>query len=403
MKRSSGQAVAFDVEETTVKKLSKIEEAGGKLASQFDEDKLMKSVLSNDKKTIDDGKLIAESINHGISAFTPDLAFENITKNFTIAKQLYGEKLIRLLAGYNPNYIAKNLGIPEFQKELRGSIARKIEELKENKALDSEGRITDKGVELASLILYTEELDHILPKGILGTKFHKKAAHYGDKEDARDYRKGDRYRDFAVKRTVKKAIRRGHATIEERDIQTFVRQSKGSVCIIYGMDASGSMKGKKIEAAKKAGIALAYKAISEKDKVGLIVFGSEVKDFIPPTTDFPFLLREITKVRASRQTDFTQMIQKAIGMFPRERVTKHLMLLTDALPTVGEKPEEDTLKAVSEARSSGITVSIVGINLDRQGTQFAEKIAQLGEGRLYIVKSLENVDRIMLEDYYSVV
>jgi len=98
------------------------------ILSQFDEDKLMKSVLSNDKKTIDDGKLIAESINQGISAFTPDLAFENITKNFTIAKQLYGEKLIRLLAGYNPNYIAKNLGIPEFQKELDMCIKIPVDE-----------------------------------------------------------------------------------------------------------------------------------------------------------------------------------------------------------------------------------------------------------------------------------
>ncbi len=403
MRKSSAKAMAFDIEQTHIKEISKAEEAKGKLASQFDEDKLMKSVLSNDKKTIDDGKLIAESINQGISSFTPDMAFENITKNFTIAKQLYGEKLIRLLAGYNPNYIAKNLGIPEFQKELRNSIAKNIEELKEKKILDREGRITDKGVELASLILYTEELDHILPKGVLGNKIHKKASHYGDKEDYRDYRKGDRYKDFAVKRSVKKAIRRGHKTIEEHDLQTYVRQSKGSVYVIYGLDASGSMKGKKIETAKKAGIALAYKAISEKDKVGLIVFGSEVKDFIAPTTDFPFLLREITKIRASRQTEFTQMIKKAIEMFPREKVTKHLILLTDGLPTVGEKPEEETLKAVSAARSNDITVSMVGINLDRQGKQMAEKIAQMGEGRVYVVKNLENVDKIILEDYYSVI
>jgi len=158
-----------------------------------------------------------------------------------------------------------------------------------------------------------------------------------------------------------------------------------------------------VKSAKKAGIALAYKAISEKDKVGLITFGSEVKDFIAPTLDFPFLLREITKIRASRQTEFTNMIRKAIELFPRERVTKHLILLSDALPTVGEKPEEDTLKAISAAKSSGITVSLVGINLDRQGKQMAEKIAQMGEGRVYVVKNLENVDKIILEDYYSVI
>ena len=37
--------------------------------------------------------------------------------------------------------------------------------------------------------------------------------------------------------------------------------------IIYGLDASGSMKGNKLKAAKKAGIALAFKAIEEKNTV----------------------------------------------------------------------------------------------------------------------------------------
>ena len=34
--------------------------------------------------------------------------------------------------------------------------------------------------------------------------------------------------------------------------------------------------------------------------------------------------------------------------------------------------------------------------------KLAEKIVQLGEGRLYIVKNLEELDKIILEDYYSV-
>ena len=45
---------------------------------------------------------------------------------------------------------------------------------------------------------------------------------------------------------------------------------------------------------------------------------------------------------------------------------------------------------------------MIGINLDGKGRKLAEKIAEIGEGRLYVVRDLENVDGIVLEDYYSI-
>lgn len=389
----------LDVE---IKEKSEAEETEGSLKSQAQEDKLMRSVLDNDKETIDDGKLISDAINQGISSFTPDLAFEQMTKNFTVAKQIFGEKLIKMLSGYDADYIKKNIKIPEFQKELYGAIKKKIERLKKKKLLDKQGFLTDTGVDLASIILYTEELDNIVPKGMLGERVHKKLSHYGETGDSRIFHKGDRYKDLDIRKTIKTATRRGHSKISNDDLKTFERRKKGSIDIIYAIDASGSMKGEKIEMSKKAGIALAYKAINHNDKVGLIVFGNEVKESIAPTLNFMKLMKEITRIQASKETDFVIMIEKAIELFPNRHSTKHLVLLTDAMPTVGDNPEKDTLKLAGEARSKGITLSLVGINLDRKNVKFAEEMVRVGGGRLYLVKNIKNLDKIILEDYYSV-
>ena len=389
-------------EELQVKELSKAEELTGKLSFQQLEDKLMHSVLENDKKVIDSGKLISDAINQGMSSFSPDLMFEQLVKSYTMAKQIYGESIIRLVSGYEPDYVKKNIGIPEFQKELKEKIQQKISELKEDEFLNKDNSLSEKGIELASLVLYFEELDKIVPKGIIGEKISKKSFIYGEKENSRLYKKGDRYRDIALKKSVKLAIRRGHANFDNKDLQVHEKQSKGQTYIVYALDASGSMKGKKIEACKKAGIALAYKAINEKDKVGLIVFGDKVKEVVEPTLDFTRLLKEITKIRASKETDIVATLQKAIELFPSEKITKHLILLTDALPTKGDEPEKSTLEEVSNAKSKGITISLIGINLDSKGKKLAERIVELGEGRLYVVRNLENVDKIVLEDYYSV-
>jgi hypothetical protein len=75
--------------------------------------------------------------------------------------------------------------------------------------------------------------------------------------------------------------------------------------------------------------------------------------------------------------------------------------LTDALPTTGKDPEKEVLDEVANAKNSKVTISIVGINLDEKGTRFAEKIVELGSGKLYICKDIEDLDQIVLEDYYS--
>jgi len=393
--------IYFDTDQEIQEK-EEIQELTGKLSFQNVENKLMHSVLENDKETIEKGKLISDSINQGFQSFTPDLLYQQLVKSYSMAKHIYGPSLLKLASGYNPDYIKKNINIPEFRKELKFRIEKNIDALKEQGFLDNDNTISEKGIELASLVMYFEELDKLIPKGILGEKIHKKTSIYGSKEDSRAYKKGDRYRDIAIKKSAKIAIRRGHNKLDKKDLRVYERQSKGQSYIVYALDASGSMKGKKIDACKKAGIALAYKAIDEKDKVGLIVFGSEIKTIVEPTNDFSFLLKSIVSARASRQTDFVAMLRKSIELFPTNDITKHLILITDALPTIGKEPEKETLQEASMAKNKGITISLIGINLDEKGKKLAEKIVELGEGKLYAVKDVENVDQVVLEDYYSI-
>lgn len=360
--------------------------------------KIIKDVFSNKKNITEDGKLIRDSINQGVN-FNPDLIFEQLVKNYSMAEKIYGKSIIRKLANYNPNYIEKNISIPEFQKELKEVIDNNVEKLKEKGLLNDDNSISEKGLELASLILYKDELDNIMPRGIFGEKIHKKHFIYGDKQDIKAYKKQDRYRDIAIKKSVKLAIRRKHKSLQKNDLKSFERQSKGSINIIYALDASGSMKGDKIDTCKKAGIALAYKAIDEKDKVGLVVFNSEIKTSIPPTDDFITLLKEITKIRALKETNIALTIKKSIELFPATDSTKHLILITDAMPTIDK---EDTLEAASLARSNNITISLVGVKLNDKAKKLAEKLTNIGEGNLYIVKDLKELDKIVLEDYYSV-
>jgi len=383
-------------QEKIVKSSDDINEYSGKLETQSEEDKLMKSVLESEEETINDGRLLADAITQGVGFFTPDIMFENLVKDYKTAKNLYGEVIIRELTGYSSDYVKKNINIPEFKKEMNKKIRENIEDLKQKGLVDKEGKISDKGFLLSSIVLYTEELDHLLPKGF-GEKEKKEKSVYGEKGEVVDYKK-TRYRDLAIRKSIKNALRRGHRDLKKEDLKVFERKGRGKISIIYGIDASGSMKGLKLKTAKKAGIALSFKAINEKNKVGLLVFGSEIKKSVEPTNDFLHILKKLSEISASKETDISKTILRALELFPKKE-TKHLVLLTDAIPTKGESPEKQTLEAASLARDQGVTISVIGINLEKEGAKLAEKIVEIGQGRLYRVRDLENLDSVVLEDY----
>lgn len=370
-----------------------IEELSGNM-SQQDQQKLMNSVMEGDKT--DDAKIVLNALNHGIFSFNPDQMFEQLVQNYQEAEKLYGEGFLRYVDASE-----RDMRFPEVQRNVKEKIREKLGELQQSGFIGEDMEVTEKGVAFASLSLYMEELDQLQAKGLLGEKFHKRSSHYGEKIDIKKYQRGDRYKDLALKRSIKQAIRHHHKELSEEDLQVFKRESKGAIHMIYGLDASGSMKGKKVETCKKAGVALAFKAIQEHDKVGLIVFGTEVQDTIAPTSDFLLLLHAMTKIRAKNKTNMRDTILKSIELFSNEDVTKHLILITDAVPTQGADPRKETLDAAEQARHAGITISMIGISLDKEGESLAQEVTAIGGGKLYSLKQLEDLDRVVLMDYYA--
>ena len=116
-------------------------------------------------------------------------------------------------------------------------------------------------------------------------------------------------------------------------------------------------------------------------------------------------MQEIARIRALEQTDIAATIRKASEMFERgsPEAKKHLIIITDVLPTTGEEPEKNTLEAVSETAASGVTVSVIGISPDEKAKDLAEKIAEVGKGRFIVARNLEDVDVLVLEDYYATI
>ena len=388
--------------ETEIEDTHKGDQLDGHLASDPDHERLAHSVLDVDTDQVPDGMLVEEAGNQNLSAFLPDMMFKDMVKDFKNANKLYGDTIIRALTGYDPRFIDKNINIPEFQRELQKKLKDKAEELQDKGIVSTGGRFSKDAFDAAALFLINEEFTQRQDGySQLGEPVHKAANAAGDKSTIRPFVKGDPYKDVAIRKTIKQAIRRGHTIICEDDLHSFDREARQHVNVVYALDTSGSMKGEKLRLAKRAGVALANRAIRDRNDVGLVLFDTEPRESIPLTTDFFTFARPLAICSPGQETDIALAIEKGIELLYGARGIKHIVLLTDGLHTTSGDPEKAVLEQVSIAASQDITISIVGISLDKLGEDLARAIIDHSNGKLYSVHGAEEFGGVVIADYNS--
>ncbi len=378
-------------DQVKVENLEKLEELEGKLAPSNEEDKLMRSVLENDEQAIKDGHLLQEAASAGLGSFTPDLLFEKLVKDYKEVAEIYGESIIREVTGEDPRTLERNVRIPEFRKILKDQMVQRMKRLQQDGLIDGDFMVTDKGFLLSAMVLIRDELDRLLSAGFGKHEQSIKRDMPSDEVTVQQRR----YKDLHLRKTIGLAMRRGHSSVDIGDLRYKELRSDGKVSLVYCLDASGSMKGKKLALAKRAGVALAYEAIRNGDDVGLVTFGATVETTLAPSKRFLEFVQALVTLKAKRETDIAGAIRSAIPLLTG--TSKHIVLLTDALHTSGAV--DDVLAAAQEAQNRSVTVSIIGIALDTEGRELSQKIVDITEGRFFHVQNLQELDLLILEDY----
>ncbi len=378
------------------------EELDGSLEQNLkdDHERLAHTVLNSDIQNIDEGMIVQEAFNQNVGSFMPDIMFAQMVDNYKNAKKLYGNTLIRELTGYDPRFVDKNVKIPEFQRELKKRLKDSAKDLQEKGIITARGQFTKESLLSAALFLIDEEYQE--KKGhssTFGEHVHFASDMQGEKSFSRPFRKGDRYKDISVKEAIKTAIRRGHKNVHEEDLHTYERESRQEINVIYALDVSGSMKGEKLKLAKKAGVALAHKTIKDRNKVGLVLFGSEIQDHVQLTNDLFTFVSPLTKILPGAETDIALAILESRKLLESAKGIKHIIILTDGLHTTSKDPQKAVLKQVSMASHQEISISVVGINLDDIGMELAQSIVDLSKGRLHGVVESKDIGGVIIADY----
>jgi uncharacterized protein YegL len=146
--------------------------------------------------------------------------------------------------------------------------------------------------------------------------------------------------------------------------------------VLFVLDTSGSMKGRKIEQALGS-LRTCLEGLREGDRFNLVDYASGVRSFAPelvPVDDRSRgdAIRYLEGVRARGGTNIHEALQLAFEQLREARQGRErpegrralIVFLTDGLPTVGERNVERILQAAEEANVRGARVFVLGVGYD---------------------------------------
>lgn len=173
-------------------------------------------------------------------------------------------------------------------------------------------------------------------------------------------------------------------------------QQRPPINVVIVLDKSGSMKGEKIDNARKAAID-AIQRLRADDIVSIVTYDTTVNVLVPATklTDKSVFQQAIERVQAGGGTALFAGVSKGAAeirkFIDQERVNR-IILLSDGLANEGPSSPSELGALGASLMKESISVSTLGLGLDYNEDLMAQLAARSGGNHQFIERATELAD-----------
>ena len=148
--------------------------------------------------------------------------------------------------------------------------------------------------------------------------------------------------------------------------------------VIFILDTSGSMKGKKIEQAQGA-LRFCLNSLNKGDRFNIIDFDDRIESFRSElaevnSANLDEALEFVRKTKAEGGTDINSALLTGLEQITSDNRPNFVIFLTDGLPTVGVTELKDILKNVEDKNNYKTRIFVFGVGYD-VNTHLLDKLA----------------------------
>lgn len=165
--------------------------------------------------------------------------------------------------------------------------------------------------------------------------------------------------------------------------------------VVFVVDRSGSMSGKKIEQAKAA-LRFVLNNLREGDLFNIIAYDSVVESFEPELQRFDDDTRAaalgfVEGIYAGGSTNIDGALKAALGQLHDDSRPNYIVFLTDGLPTVGEKNESRIVQNAKQSNKAHTRVFPFGVGYD-VNSRMLDKLSRACFGQSQFVRPNEDIE-----------
>ena len=173
--------------------------------------------------------------------------------------------------------------------------------------------------------------------------------------------------------------------------------------LVFVLDSSGSMSGKKIQQTKEAARFI-INHLDEKDRFSLIDFDDGVSLFSNELVSANAENREkalkfVSAVEDSGGTNINEVLLKALGIMSQGERPNYILFLTDGQPTVGITGTEEILKNIAAVNTAKSRLFVFGVGYD-VNTELLDKLSTENRGTSVYVGENEDLEAAV-SSYYE--
>lgn len=172
-------------------------------------------------------------------------------------------------------------------------------------------------------------------------------------------------------------------------------EARTSKNIVFVLDRSGSMEGKKIEQAREA-LRFVLNNLRGGDRFNIVAYDSSVETFRPDLQTFNDETRSaaigfVNGIYAGGGTNIGGALGTGLAQFTKAEGPSYLLFLTDGLPTVGETSESKLVALSKQANPGKVRVISFGVGYD-VNSRLLDRLTHEHHGQSEYVRPEENIE-----------
>lgn len=166
--------------------------------------------------------------------------------------------------------------------------------------------------------------------------------------------------------------------------------------VVFVLDRSGSMAGKKIDQAKNA-LGFVLNNLRDDDTFNIIAYDDRVEAFKPELQRYNSSSRDeavrfVSNIREGGSTNINDALKTALGMLQDENKPNYVIFLTDGLPTAGETGELKIADNAKQANRMHARLFVFGVGFD-VNARLLDRLSGGNSGTSEYVRPDEDIEK----------